>query len=506
VKKLFYLAIFLIIGTFLMQGFQCASPELTTAKLAAQNKDWQKAKQYLEKELEKNQSNSEAWILLVEVNQQLNLLDEATTAILTGEKYITGAEFVDRIPHTKQSVFADCYNAGIESLNSYINDKKIEDFNKCINHFNNCLKLRPKNPDVYRLLAMAYETKGDIPNTILNNNKYADILKTEISFAKEKGLNIKMERTEALNVLGKPINSSGFKIGDETNNDSLIVDIYDYQNKELLLYSIKEGTNQFIVEGWRIDLPKDLTKQERLQPFSFSTSPYFALAQTYFDTKEWNNALENIFSILYLDPQNTDANTALILIYESQGKKEESLKFILDLVKKNPNNPTYLVQYADLLQQLNRFDESIEQYEKAIKIDAKNENALRNVASAYKNKVLTIQQAQQEKLSKDPNYKLNPDEYLPLLKKSAEYFERCRKSTKYSRDFEVLGELGEIYLFTKDTDKQQYIVAELEALELTIPQEKLERYYLVLLKLYDRMEGGTKESAIIQEKINNLKK
>jgi hypothetical protein len=53
VKKLFYLAIFLIIGTFLMQGFQCASPELTTAKLAAQNKDWQKAKQYLEKELEK---------------------------------------------------------------------------------------------------------------------------------------------------------------------------------------------------------------------------------------------------------------------------------------------------------------------------------------------------------------------------------------------------------------------------------------------------------------------
>ncbi len=53
--------------------------------------------------------------------------------------------------------------------------------------------MRPKNPDVYRLLAMAYETKGDIPNTILNNNKYADILKTEISFAKEKGLNIKME-------------------------------------------------------------------------------------------------------------------------------------------------------------------------------------------------------------------------------------------------------------------------------------------------------------------------
>ena len=529
-KKLFYLAVFLIIGTLLMQGFQCASPEMTTAKLAARNKDWQKAKQNLEKEIEKNQTNGEAWIMLVETNLELKLLDEATTAILTGEKYITGNELVDRIPYTKYSVFAACYNSGVEYLESYIDgkekinfykdslninseyplkdlkNKNIEDFNKCINSFNNCLKLRPKNPEIYRFLGMAYEAKEDIPNTILNYNKFADILKNEVALAKEKGINIKMERTEAFKNLGKPNKSIGFKIGEETKTDSLMVDTYDYQGKELLVYSVKEGSNSFILEGWRLDLPKDLTNPERFQPFSFSTAPYFSLAQNYFESKEWNKALDNVFSILYLDPKNTDANTALILIYDAQGKKEESLKYIQELVKKNPTNPSYLVQYADLLQQLEKFDESIVQYENALKIDPKNDNALRNVASAYKNKVLMIQKAQQDKLSKDQNYKPNPDEYLPLLKKSAEYFEQCRKSMKFSRDFEVLGELGEIYTFTKEKDKQQYVIAELESLEQTIQIEKLERYYYVLLRLYDRIEGGAKESAKIQEKINKLKK
>jgi len=506
VKKLFYLAVFLIIGTLLMQGFQCASPEMTTAKLAARNKDWQKAKQNLEKEIEKNQANGEAWIMLVETNLELNLLDEATSTILTGEKYITGNELVNRIPYIKYSVFAACYNSGVGFLESYIKDKKADDFNKSINNFNNCLKLRPKNPDIYRFLGMAYEAKGDIPNTNLNYNKFADILKNEVALAKEKGINIKMERTEAFTNLGKPVKSNGFKIGDEKVNDSLMVDAYDYQGKELLVYSVKEGTNPFIIEGWRLDLPKDLTNPERFQPFSFSTAPYFSLAQNYFESKEWNKALDNVFSILYLDPKNTDANTDLILIYYAQGKKEESLKYIQELVKKNPTNPSYLVQYADLLQQLEKFDESIVQYENALKIDPKNDNALRNVASAYKNKVLMIQKAQQDKLSKDQNYKPNPDEYLPLLKKSAEYFEQCRKSMKFSRDFEVLGELGEIYTFTKEKDKQQYVIAELESLEQTIQIEKLERYYYVLLRLYDRIEGGAKESAKIQEKINNLKK
>ncbi len=514
-KKLFYLAVFLIIGTLLMQGFQCASPEMTTAKLAVKNKDWQKAKQYLEKEIEKNQANGEAWIMLVETlikldenNKQSSFLDEATTAILTGERYITGKELVDRIPYTKYSVFAACYNSGIEYLNTYISnpDKKADDFNKSINNFNNCLKLRPKNPEIYRFIGMAYEAKGDIPNTNLNYNKFADMLKNEVALAKEKNINIKMERTEALKNLGKPKYSNGFKIGDEKVNDSLMVDAYEYQGKELLVYSVKEASNPFILEGWRLDLPKDLTNPERFQPFSFSTAPYFSLAQNYFESKEWSKALDNVFSILYLDPKNTDANTALILIYDSQGKKDESLKYIQELVKKNPNNPSYLVQYADLLQQLEKFDESIVQYENALKIDPKNDNALRNVASAYKNKVLMIQKTQQDKLSKDQNYKPNPDEYLPLLKKSAEYFEQCRKSFKFSQDFEVLGELGEIYTFTKDKDKQQYIIAELESLEQIIQPDKLERYYYVLLRLYDRIEGGAKESAKIQEKINNLKK
>jgi tetratricopeptide (TPR) repeat protein len=504
VKKLIYLSAFLVIATFLMQGFQCASPEMTTAKIALQNKDWRKAKEFFEKELEKNHNNGEAWIMLTEVNQQLNLIDEAVSTILKGEKYIVSKDLTERVPHTKYAIYGASYNKGVEYLNDYLKDKNESDFKKFVESFGNCIKLRPNSPDVYRLLAIGYEAKGDFANANLNNNKYADLLKTELEIAKEKGLNVNMERSASHSILGAPIKSMALPYGEE--GDSVIIDAYLYKSKELIVYSLKEHSNPIVVTGWRADLPKDITIQERFQPFTFSTSPYFSLAQYFFDNKDWDNALQNIFAILYIDPQNIDANTALILIYESQGKKEESLKYIQELVQKNPNNPSYLVQHADLLQQLEKFDESIEQYEKAIKIDPKNDNALRNIASAYKNKVLVIQKEQQEKVNSDRNYKPNPDEYMPLLRKSAEYFELCRKTMKFSRDFDVLAELAEIYTFTKETDKQKYTIAELEALEETIPLEQLERYYSSLVRLYDRIGGRAEDSERLQKKILELRK
>ena len=158
---------------------------MTTAKIALQNKDWRKAKEFFEKELEKNHNNGEAWIMLTEVNQQLNLIDEAVSTILKGEKYIVSKDLTERVPHTKYAIYGASYNKGVEYLNDYLKDKNESDFKKFVESFGNCIKLRPNSPDVYRLLAIGYEAKGDFANANLNNNKYADLIKTELEIAKE---------------------------------------------------------------------------------------------------------------------------------------------------------------------------------------------------------------------------------------------------------------------------------------------------------------------------------
>ena len=501
-KKTMLLIVFLIIGAILTQGFQCASPELTTAKIAKRNKDWEKVKSSLEREIEKNSTNGETWLLLVEAYQNLKQVEEAVATLTKGERYITDEELKKGIPFIKYQLSVECFNEGIEHFNKYVNQKKESEFLSTIKCFESGLKIRPSNPDYYRLIGTAYELKGDTVNSIANFTKYTNMLKNEIDFASEKTVSLNMTRTDAITSLGKSVESKGIKSCPEC--DSVIVDGYNYKSKEVTAYFVDDKKGNMTLMGWRFDLPKDLFYLEKLQPFKLYTGPFFSLAATYFDKKEYEKALENIRAITILEPSNPDANNALVQIYDLQGKKDESIKYISDLVTKFPNNKNYLAQYGNILFQLEKYDEAIKQYQYALKIDPEFGDVLRNLAASYKNKVSQIQKSQQEQMDKDPKYKIDPNEWLPILKSSCEYFERARKTQKYLYDFEVMGELAEIYWVTGDKPKHTTIVSELRSLENSIDDAKKLQYYQVLLKIYDKMEDATKELDYIQEKIKSL--
>jgi tetratricopeptide (TPR) repeat protein len=158
----------------------------------------------------------------------------------------------------------------------------------------------------------------------------------------------------------------------------------------------------------------------------------------------------------------------------------------------------YRAQYGDILLQLGEYDKAIVQYEQALKVDPNFDFALRNCAAAYKNKVALIQKKQIE------TGKNEPQEYINDLEKSIEYFEKCRKTPRFMNDYEVLGELAQLYFVNNKVDKVKEMAAELEALDPLVKQEDKEKYLYVLLKVYDSYLKNEKKMKEIQEKINSL--
>ncbi|HEY6435137.1 MAG TPA: tetratricopeptide repeat protein, partial [Ignavibacteriaceae bacterium] len=69
----------LFIGIMFL-GFQCASTELTSAKLYIQQKNWDKALETLQAEVEKNPQSDEGYYLLGTVYSELEKTDEMINA------------------------------------------------------------------------------------------------------------------------------------------------------------------------------------------------------------------------------------------------------------------------------------------------------------------------------------------------------------------------------------------------------------------------------------------
>lgn len=492
VKRTFnYLFIALLIG-ILVQGFQCASPDMTTAKIAIKNKDFAKAKLYLEKELSKNPSNEEAWMSLAEVQWETKDLDAASTSLVNGLKHFKDPKFKDQALRFRNTLWVECFNKGYDNYIFYFDlnksgkkDEAQSKLDSAMYYINTGIKIMPEMPDFYQLLGGVYEVKTDTVKAIQAYNKYAELLNDEINFAKEKGIYINQLRSEAIKGAGKPDRSVPKSTNPETT-DTLITDYYNVNGKDIFLFSTNKKNPNYSVMGWKVDPPSDWLKYEREQPASIQIDPYITLAQLHYNMKNYDKALENIKKIILLDPSNADANTFMVQIYEIQGKKNESVKYIEDLVNKDPKNKLYRRQYGDILFQTEKIDEAIAQYRKALEIDANYEPVICNLAASLKNKVAKIQQKQQQE---DRN---EPEEYQELLKESAANFEKCKQTMKdLTRVAEILGELYEIYFVLNDNEKAMQSLKTLEGYESALDEEPKavrERYYFGLIKYYDRLK------------------
>ncbi len=156
IKNYFPVLIFFIGLVF--SGYQCASTELTSARLYIQQKNWDKAIESLQKEVQKNPQSDEGYyllgVVLGEKERHLEMIDAFDKSLAISKKY------ADNISSTKKYHWANLFNRGVAF---YQRGNKTESqdsvkilYDKSIEAFSLAIKIEPDSADTYKNLAFVY--------------------------------------------------------------------------------------------------------------------------------------------------------------------------------------------------------------------------------------------------------------------------------------------------------------------------------------------------------------
>jgi tetratricopeptide (TPR) repeat protein len=162
-------------------GFQCASTELTSAKLYIQQKNWDKAIETLNTEVTKNPKSDEGYFLLGSVYSEQDNIDKMMDSF--GKSLAISNKFEKNIEEYKAFQWANNFNRGV-SLFQRGNKVTDEDsskmyFDMAIDAYNNAIMLEPDSAETYRNLAFVYLTTGQTEESVEPLKKLVEIEQAE---------------------------------------------------------------------------------------------------------------------------------------------------------------------------------------------------------------------------------------------------------------------------------------------------------------------------------------
>ncbi len=153
----------------LLTGFQCGSAELTSAKLYIQNKDYVSAERSLQKEVEKNPNNTEAWVLLGKMRVELANFTGAADAFRSAQKTAGAKDFDKDITTGLHATWGQSLNAGVNCYNRSLNASKdsVASLLKCaVDNYRVAISILPDSVITYENLAIALHAGGDADGEI----------------------------------------------------------------------------------------------------------------------------------------------------------------------------------------------------------------------------------------------------------------------------------------------------------------------------------------------------
>ena len=503
-KRLVVASLFLFIGAVLLQGFQCASQEMNSAKMDYQKGKFDEAIENIRKELKKNPKNEDAHILHAQILFKKGDYDGAANVIAESRDYIKTKKNKEQAAYIETQILSTAYSTAYRNYQMYFQNKDKNYLENSLKAADLSLKLRPQLFDLYNLKGRVYEELNDDSKAIESYESFIEANNDEYEFAKETSLNLDMFREEALSIIGQPTESKT-AILDSTKGVTTITDRVMYNGNEIYLHSIKESSAESNkVTGWRLNLPEEWRSVEKFQYNPINIDPYAALAQKYYSNKKYDDAIRNLNYLITLKPSNKEASGLKIQILQETGNTDKAIAELEEATKISPENKRYWLQFGDLLSSMGKYDEAISKYEAALRIDPNYDYALYNIASAYKNKAGSLQKIEQEKLEKDPKYQIKTENYFPDLEKSAEYYTRTSQTEQFTDNHNVLLQLANIYQVIENKEKLDETLKKLDEVEFMVEQNEKRAFYLDLLKLYSTMKNETK-TQLIQKKLENLK-
>ena len=203
-SKLFMVLI--LLAGLAITGFECSSTELTSAKLYIQQKNYNKALESLNKEVEKNPKSDEGYYLLGYVNGELGKYDDMVDAY--NKSVAISHQFEKNINDSRKYFWAQLFNEGVgyfqKGTNSKDKDSSTVYYDKSISSFSEAVKLEPDSSDTYKNLAFVYMSEQKYDNAIeplqklIDKEKSADGYKYlgEIYYDKAAKLRAKYESSK----------------------------------------------------------------------------------------------------------------------------------------------------------------------------------------------------------------------------------------------------------------------------------------------------------------------
>jgi len=167
-KKIYLSVLFLSFLGLTLTAYQCASTEITSARLYIQQKNLDKAEDVLKKEIEKNPQSEEGWFLTGYVRHEKRDYNGMMDAFDRTKKL--GDKFDAEITNMMKASWAENFNSAVLNLNT-ANKMQDQDSAKilrqqAIDDFKMAIKLQPDSADTYRSLTFAYLSAGDMEGAL----------------------------------------------------------------------------------------------------------------------------------------------------------------------------------------------------------------------------------------------------------------------------------------------------------------------------------------------------
>ncbi len=330
-------------------AFECASAELTGAKMYLQQRQYAKAKETLLKEVEKNPKSDEGWFLLGGVYSEEGNITEMLKAF--DKSLAISKKFEPQIIDYKKYTWQTSFNKGVGFFNNAVKTTKPDSmkmfFANAIEQFNNSIACEPDSSIGYENVAASYLNMGKTDESIPILEKLVSMGKPAFAFSR----------------LGQIYLLKGANLMDSyytSKNAADSVKAFEWYNKAVSV--LEKGREKFPSDAEiLLQLGNAYYSSDKLDVAmeSFKTlsekSPTnieikYAYGVVLLKSKKYEEATKVLEEVVKMDPENLDANYNLAATYISWGNdlREAALK-------KENNDKSYLEKFKATIPYLQKY-------------------------------------------------------------------------------------------------------------------------------------------------------
>jgi tetratricopeptide (TPR) repeat protein len=498
----------ILVGAMLylsLSGFECASTEMTTAKVALQRKDFKAAEDALRKEVTTRPQNAEAWKMLGGVyyaQERYIEMDRAYTSAMSGTTPALKDVDKQEIMTYRYNSWAKSYQRAIDAYNEGIKANNTQLYQEALVHLDTATLMRPtfaQNIFIRSAILSGLDRDADVRKAYTD---YIAAVAADVDRGLKAGLALGQSPEQVEAKLGKATRA---KLTDSTGG------YYFYESQNLYVdFAPSESGNRPEVQGWHY-------YSEPVPPFiaevpeEIRSTPYYILGFEAYkegatNKARYNDALKYFQTLQRLDPRREGIGQLIAEIYVTSGRTAEAKALLEQQIRDNPKEPALYISYGNLLFEAKQYQASAESFRKVLDLGLKNDDpnlgvALFNLGAVYKNMGADMQDSIR-RVSNAPS-PAQIEVYRKPLRESAKYFEQIRSMPGRATDYKLLAELGNLYDVLGEQAKVQQILTDLEKLE---KDNKNDSQYWSAMSRFYAIIGDAKKAEMADKKATETSK